>query len=96
MKDAKGMRGNRSRNQDGKLRDKRDDTHMGTIEGEYDRDFDVRSDMQLGTFLSLLAFSATVCEAARSGSVVISPGHNTNWGLWGGWEYCPDNQWATR
>ncbi len=50
-KDAPGMRGIRSRNQDGKLRDKRDDTHMGTIENEYDRDFSVRSDMQLGTFL---------------------------------------------
>lgn len=51
MKDAKGMRGIRSRNQDGQLRDKRDDTHMGTIEKQYDRDFGVRSDMQLGTFL---------------------------------------------
>lgn len=50
-KDAPGMRGIRSRNQDGKLRDKRDDTHMGTIENQYDRDFSVRSDMQLGTFL---------------------------------------------
>ena len=51
MKDAKGMRGIRSRNQDGQLRDKRDDTHMGTIEGQYNRDFGVRSDMKLGTFL---------------------------------------------
>lgn len=51
MKDAKGMRGIRSRNQDGQLRDKRDDTHMGTIESQYNRDFGVRSDMQLGTFL---------------------------------------------
>ena len=50
-KDAPGMRGHRSRNQDGELRDKRDDTHMGTIEKQYDRDFGVRSDMQLGTFL---------------------------------------------
>lgn len=49
--DAPGMRGQRSRNQDGELRDKRDDTHMGTIEKQYDRDFGVRSDMQLGTFL---------------------------------------------
>lgn len=49
--DAPGMRGHRSRNQDGELRDKRDDTHMGTIEKQYDRDFGVRSDMQLGTFL---------------------------------------------
>lgn len=49
--DAPGMRGIRSRNQDGRLRDKRDDTHMGTIEKEYGRDFGVRSDKQLGTFL---------------------------------------------
>lgn len=51
MKDAEGMRGLRSRNEDGKLRDKRDDTHMGTIEREYNRDFGVRSDMELGNFL---------------------------------------------
>lgn len=50
-RDAEGMRGYRSRNQDGQLRDKRDDTHMGTIEKQYGRDFGVRSDMQLGTFL---------------------------------------------
>ena len=50
-KDAPGMRGYRSRNHDGQLRDKRDDTHMGTIERQYDRDFGVRSDMQLGNFL---------------------------------------------
>lgn len=49
--DAPGMRGNRSRNMDGQLRDKRDDTHMGTIEKQYGRDFGVRSDMELGTFL---------------------------------------------
>lgn len=51
-KDADGMRGYRSRNQDGRLRDKRDDTHMGTIERKYDRDFGVRDDMHLGNFLS--------------------------------------------
>lgn len=45
------MKGDRSRNDDGQLRDKRDDTHMGTIERQYDRDFGVRSDMHLGTFL---------------------------------------------
>lgn len=50
-KDAPGMRGYRSRNHDGQLRDKRDDTHIGTIERQYDRDFGVRSDMQLGNFL---------------------------------------------
>ena len=43
--------GYRSRNENGRLRDKRDDTHMGTIERQYDREFDVRSDMQLGNYL---------------------------------------------
>ena len=49
--DAPGMRGYRSRNKDGQLRDKRDDTHMETIEKQYDRDFGVRGDMQLGNYL---------------------------------------------
>lgn len=49
--DAPGMKGCRSRNQSGQLRDKRDDTHMGTIEKQYGRDFGVRFDMRLGTFL---------------------------------------------
>lgn len=49
--DAPGMKGDRSRNRNGELRDKRDDTHMGTIEKIYHRDFNVRSDMHLGTFL---------------------------------------------
>ncbi len=50
-KDAPGMRGNRSRTQHGELRDKRDDTHMSTIEKMYNRNFDVRDDMHLGTYL---------------------------------------------
>jgi hypothetical protein len=50
-KDAEGMRGYRPRNENGQLRDKRDDTHMGTIERQYNRDFSVRTDMHLGTFL---------------------------------------------
>ncbi len=49
--DAAGMKGYRTRNEDGQLRDKRDDTHMGTIEKQYGKDFDVRSDMHLGTYL---------------------------------------------
>jgi hypothetical protein len=49
--DAPGMRGQRSRNENGLLRDKRDDTHVGTIEQQYNRDFNVRSDMELGTLL---------------------------------------------
>jgi hypothetical protein len=50
-KDAPGMRGYRPRNKTGELRDKRDDTHVGTVEKQYGRDFGVRSDMQLGTLL---------------------------------------------
>lgn len=50
-KDAPGMRGYRSRNQDGQLRDTRDDKHVGTIEKQYDREFGVRSDMHIGTLL---------------------------------------------
>lgn len=57
-KDAPGMRGMRSRNKSGPLRDKRDDTHVGTIEKKYDRDFDVRSDMQLGTLLDQLGVAS--------------------------------------
>lgn len=49
--DAPGMRGHRSRNDNGQLRDKRDDTHMGTIEKQYGIDAGVRSDMHLGTYL---------------------------------------------
>lgn len=50
-KDAEGMRGHRSRNETGELRQKRGDTHVGSIEQQYGRDFDVRSDMRLDTLL---------------------------------------------
>ena len=49
--DAAGMRGFRSRNENGLLRDKRDDTHMGTIEKQYGIDLEVRSDKHLGNYL---------------------------------------------
>ncbi len=52
------MRGYRSRDENGQLRDKRDDTHMGTIERQYGRDFGVRSDMQLGNFLEQQGFKS--------------------------------------
>lgn len=51
MIDAPGMRGPRSRNKDGELRDKRDDTLVRTLEKKYGRDFNVRGDMHLGTLL---------------------------------------------
>ena len=50
-KDAPGMRGYRSRNDDGELRRKRSDTHVGTIEEQYGEDFGVRGDMHLNTLL---------------------------------------------
>lgn len=50
-KDAAGMRGIRGRNNDGELRQKRSDTHVGTIEKQYGIDFGVRGDMHLGTLL---------------------------------------------
>lgn len=50
-KDAPGMRGYRSRNKNGLLRDKRNDTHIGTIEKQYGIDLNVRSDMHLGNYL---------------------------------------------
>ena len=49
--DAPGMRGERGRNNDGPLRQKRGDTHIGTIEKQYNIDLNVRSDMHLDTFL---------------------------------------------
>lgn len=49
--DAPGMRGQRSRTQDGTLREKRGDTHIGTIEKQYGIDLGVRADMHLDTYL---------------------------------------------
>lgn len=49
--DAPGMRGIRSRNESGPLRQKRGDTHVGTIEKIYGVDLNVRSDMHLNTLL---------------------------------------------
>ena len=48
---ALGMKGERGRNNDGQLREKRGDTHIGTIEKQYNVDLNVRSDMHLDTFL---------------------------------------------
>jgi len=48
--DAPKMRGCRSRNEDGRLRDKRDDTLIRTIEEQDKIDLNVRSDMTLGTY----------------------------------------------
>ena len=50
-KDAAGMRGDRSRDANGELRHKRNDTHVGTIEAEYDVDLGLRSNAHLKTAL---------------------------------------------
>lgn len=50
-KDAPGMKGNRSRNQDGELRKTRSDKQVGTIEKQYGVDLDARSDMKIGNYL---------------------------------------------
>jgi hypothetical protein len=50
-KDAPGMRGYRSRDTDGELRVKRNDTHVGTVEKTYDVDLKMRSDAHLKTAL---------------------------------------------
>jgi hypothetical protein len=44
-----GMHTNRTRDDDGQLRQKRGDTLVGNIEQEYGVDFGVRSDMRLDT-----------------------------------------------
>ena len=44
----------RSRNDNGRYRQKRSDTNVGTVEKEYGLNFGVRSDMHLGTLLEEL------------------------------------------
>lgn len=57
-KDAPGMRGERSRNPKGSLREKRGDTYVCKIEEMYDRDFGVRGDMHLDTLLERLGYNS--------------------------------------
>jgi hypothetical protein len=50
-RDAAGMKGPRARTKKGKLREKRGDTRVSTIEAQYGVDFGVRGDMHLDTLL---------------------------------------------
>lgn len=50
-KDAPGMRGQRSRNKTGALREKRGDTRVDTIEKKYNIDIGMRGDAHLDTAL---------------------------------------------
>jgi hypothetical protein len=54
------MRGQRSRTQEGRLRQKRADTRVDTIEEQYHVDLDVRGDTHLGTLRRRTGKSLTV------------------------------------
>jgi hypothetical protein len=56
--DAAGMKGYRSRNKDGELRQKRGDVLVDTIEKQYGVDLDVRADMRLDTLLGQTGYSS--------------------------------------
>ena len=58
VKDAPGMKGKRSRNPNGPLREKRGDTNVETIEKQYNKDFNVRGDMHLDTLLEKKGYSS--------------------------------------
>ncbi len=64
--DAPGMRGYRSRNKDGQLRDTRDDKHVETLEKQYHRDFRVRGDMKVGRLLKIAGMKS-VNDLIQSG-----------------------------
>ncbi len=49
MPKSSGMRGGRSRNENGRLRAKRSDVHVGTVEETYGIDLGTRSDAHIGT-----------------------------------------------
>lgn len=51
LHDAPGMRGQRSRNKTGELREKRGDTRVDTIEKQYNIDIGMRGDAHLDTAL---------------------------------------------
>ncbi len=56
--DAPGMRGIRSRTENGPLRVKRGDTHIATIEQQYRIDLGVRGDMHWQTYKSLFCINS--------------------------------------
>jgi hypothetical protein len=65
---ATGMNTDRTRDENGRLRQKRADTLVGTLEREYNVDFGARSDMHLGTLRArtgLTPINALVGKARR-------------------------------
>lgn len=63
------MRGQRSRTEDGTLREKRGDTLVRTIEELHHVDFDVRGDMRLDTLKARLGVE-TLSEALKKAKKV--------------------------
>jgi hypothetical protein len=64
----RGNEHSRTRADNGQLRQKRGDTLVGNLEREYDVDFGVRSDMQLGTLrdrTGLTSIDALVSKARQ-------------------------------
>lgn len=66
--DDPGMKGPRSRNDGGELRQKRGDTHVGTVEEQYGVDFGVRSDMKLETLRQRLGTTSIDDLIDKAGS----------------------------
>lgn len=64
--DAPGMKGYRSRNEDGHLRKTRSDKHVETLENQYGVDFGVRGNMHVGTLLEKAGI-ASVNDLIHSG-----------------------------
>jgi len=52
VRSSSGMRGDRTRTRDGRIRTKRGDTLVGSVEEKYNLNFGVRSDMHLSTLLA--------------------------------------------
>lgn len=60
------MANTRSKNKNGKFKRKRKDTHIGTIEKIYGKDYGVRSDMHLDSYLKKNGFGS-LAELIKGG-----------------------------
>ncbi len=71
--DAPGMRGQRARNANGRLRQKRGDTHLSTLEDKYGEISDRRADTHLSTLRDLRGMSLSKLVQAEP-EVTHGPG----------------------
>lgn len=71
--DAPGMRGQRSRNANGQLRQKRGDTHLSTLEDKYGEISDRRGDTHLSTLRDLRGMSLSKMVQAEP-EITHAPG----------------------